>query len=63
MVEALSNEELKQKVDFHDPYIIVANTNLWQNSEVVQSLHFEKGLENVFFIFLTDKNKSPAFSS
>ena len=63
VVEALSNEELKQKVDFHDPYIIVANTNLWQNSEVVQSLHFEKGLENVFFIFLTDKNKSPAFSS
>ncbi len=53
VVEVTNAEELREKAMSVVPYMIVANANLWQ-SEVIKTLQFEKGLENVFFILLAD---------
>ncbi len=57
VVEVINAEELREKAMSVVPYMIVANANLWE-SEVVKTLQFEKGLENVFFILLADNQTS-----
>ena len=57
VVEVTNAEELREKAMSVVPYMIVANANLWE-SEVVKTLRFEKGLENVFFILLADNQTS-----
>lgn len=57
VVEVINAEELREKAMSVVPYMIVANANLWE-SEVVKTLRFEKGLENVFFILLADNQTS-----
>jgi hypothetical protein len=34
--------------------MIITNAQLWERSEVIKALRFEKGLENVFFVLLAD---------
>lgn len=58
VVEVIDAEELHQKAMSVVPYMIVANANLWEQSEALKSLRFEKGLENVFFILLADNHTS-----
>lgn len=66
VVEALDVEELREKAMTVDPYMIIANANLWEQSDTIKTLRFEKGMENVFFILLADndihipENQSPA---
>lgn len=55
VAEALNGEEFREKATRVKPDLVIANANLWQQSEVVQTLRFEKGMENVFFILLADE--------
>ncbi|MEM9540362.1 MAG: response regulator [Cyanobacteria bacterium P01_E01_bin.42] len=55
VAEALDGEEFREKATRVKPDLVIANANLWQQSEVVQTLRFEKGMENVFFILLADE--------
>lgn len=58
VVEVIDAQELHQKAMSVVPYMIVANANLWEQSEALKNLRFEKGLENVFFILLADNQIS-----
>lgn len=58
VVEATDAEQLREKAMSVDPYIIIANANLWERSKVIQNLRFEKGLENVFYFLLADSQAS-----
>jgi signal transduction histidine kinase/CheY-like chemotaxis protein/HAMP domain-containing protein len=55
VVEAIDAQELREKAMSVQPYMIIANANFWERSEVIKTLRFEKGLENVFFILLADR--------
>ncbi|WP_063777337.1 ATP-binding protein [Scytonema millei] len=55
VVEAIDAQELREKAVSVQPYMIIANANFWERSEVIKTLRFEKGLENVFFILLADR--------
>ncbi len=54
VVEAINAEELHEKAMSVEPYMIIVNANLWDRSEVIKTLRFEKGLANPFFILLAD---------
>lgn len=58
VVEAIDAQELREKAMTVQPYMIIANANFWERSEVIKTLRFEKGLENVFFILLADRKDS-----
>jgi PAS domain S-box-containing protein len=58
VVEAIDAQELREKAMSVQPYMIIANANFWERSEVIKTLRFEKGLENVFFILLADRKDS-----
>ncbi|MDV2992976.1 MAG: Sensor histidine kinase RcsC [Chroococcidiopsis sp. SAG 2025] len=57
VVEAIDAQELREKAMSVQPYMIIANANFWERSEVIKTLRFEKGLENVFFILLADRKE------
>ncbi|MGB7519253.1 MAG: DAHL domain-containing protein, partial [Spirulinaceae cyanobacterium] len=57
MVETLNKEKLEEKMT--SPYTYMTKE---KNSELAQSLRFEKGLNNTVFIFLADKNNSASSS-
>lgn len=54
VVEVIDAEELREKAMSVVPYMIITNAHLWERSEVIKALRFEKCLENVFFVLLTD---------
>ncbi|MGD2180404.1 response regulator [Lusitaniella coriacea] len=56
VVEVLDSKELWVKAFSVQPDLIIANANLWQQSESVKTLRFEKGMENVLFILLADEH-------
>lgn len=56
VMEVLDSKELWAKALSIQPDLIIANANLWQQSESVKTLRFEKGMENVLFILLADEN-------
>ena len=49
-IKNLSNKELVEKAIANQPDIIILNSLLSGRKEIVQSLRFEKGLENVLFL-------------
>ena len=56
--EAIDAEQLREKAMSVEPYIIIANANLWERSKAINNLRFEKGLENVFYFLLADSQAS-----
>ncbi|NJM62490.1 MAG: response regulator, partial [Oscillatoriales cyanobacterium RU_3_3] len=55
VTEVLTGEEFRNKVMSVKPDMIIANADVWQKSEIFQSLRFEKDLENTFFLMLGEK--------
>ncbi len=56
--EAIDAEQLREKAMSAEPYIIIANANLWERSKIINNLRFEKGLGNVFYFLLADSQAS-----
>ncbi|WP_234709956.1 response regulator [Kamptonema formosum] len=52
VTEALTGEEFRNKAMSVKPDLIIANADVWQKSEILQALRFEKDLENTFFLML-----------
>ena len=52
VTEALTGEEFRHKAMSVKPDLIIANADVWQKSEILQALRFEKDLENTFFLML-----------
>ncbi|NES24168.1 MAG: response regulator [Symploca sp. SIO3E6] len=52
VTEAFNGQEFQEKMASVSPDLIIANTDLWQQSDVLKTLRFEKGMENVLFILL-----------
>jgi signal transduction histidine kinase/CheY-like chemotaxis protein/peptidoglycan hydrolase-like protein with peptidoglycan-binding domain/HAMP domain-containing protein len=55
VTEVLTGEEFRDKVMSVKPDMVIANADVWQQSEIFQSLRFEKDLENTFFLMLGEK--------
>ncbi|OCQ95592.1 transcriptional regulator [Oscillatoriales cyanobacterium USR001] len=56
VTEALTGEEFRNKAMSVKPDLIIADANIWQKSEIMQTLRFEKDLENTFFLMLGENN-------
>ncbi len=52
VTEAFNGKEFQEKVTAMLPDLIIANADFWQQSDVLKTLRFQKGLENVLFILL-----------
>jgi len=52
VTEALTGEEFRNKAMAVKPDLIIADADVWQKSEILQALRFEKDLENTFFLML-----------
>ncbi|HLO51072.1 MAG TPA: ATP-binding protein [Kamptonema sp.] len=52
VTEALTGEEFRKKAMAVKPDLIIADADVWQKSEILQALRFEKDLENTFFLML-----------
>jgi PAS domain S-box-containing protein len=60
VVEAFNGEEFREKAISVKPDMIIANADFSEKHNIVKTLRFEKGLENVFFLLLADeKNDDP----
>ncbi|HBL59473.1 MAG TPA: hypothetical protein DDZ80_13435 [Cyanobacteria bacterium UBA8803] len=57
VVEAFNGEDFQKKAIAVKPDMIIANAIFSQEPNLVQTLRFEKGLENVFFLLLADEKK------
>ncbi|MGL5061678.1 MAG: ATP-binding protein, partial [Microcoleus sp.] len=55
VTEVLTGEEFSNKIMSVKPDMVIANADVWQKSEIFQSLRFEKDLENTFFLMLGEK--------
>jgi len=58
VTEALNREEFQEKVTSVSPDLIIANADFWQQSDVLKTLRFQKGMENVLFILLAGNRVS-----
>ncbi|MGF1677171.1 MAG: response regulator [Rivularia sp. (in: cyanobacteria)] len=58
VVEASNGEECIEKALSLKPDMIIVDSVLSQEHDLVKTLRFEKGLENLFFILLGDTDKS-----
>lgn len=58
VTEALTGEEFRNKAMSVKPDLIIADANIWQHSEILQALRFEKDLENTFFLMLGENNEN-----
>jgi len=58
VVEVASGEEFLRKAIAVHPDMIIANANLWHEADIVKSLRFEKGMENICFLLLGDDTVS-----
>ncbi|NEP14811.1 MAG: response regulator [Symploca sp. SIO2C1] len=63
VVEVVNAEQLKEKALSVQPDLIIANADFWQQSDVVKTLRFEKGMENVLFILLAGETNHDYRSS
>jgi DNA-binding response OmpR family regulator len=54
VVEAATGQECIEKAMAIGPDMIVLNSVLSEHHEIVKTLRFEKGLENVLFLLLED---------
>ncbi len=54
VVEATDSEDCIEKAISHQPDMIIVDSMLSQRHNLVKTLRFEKGLENVFFVLLGD---------
>jgi hypothetical protein len=54
-VEALSGSECIQKALAEKPDMIIVDSVMSQQHDLVKTLRFEKGLENVLFVLLADR--------
>jgi len=57
VVEALSGSECIQKALAEKPDMIIVDSLLSQQHDLVKTLRFEKGLENVLFVLLADRQE------
>ncbi|NEP12665.1 MAG: response regulator [Symploca sp. SIO2C1] len=55
VTEAFNGKEFQEKVTSVLPDLIIANADFWQQSDLLKTLRFEKGMENVLFILLAGK--------
>lgn len=60
VTEALSGEEFRVQAMLLKPDMVIANADFWQKSKIFQSLRFEKGLENTYFLLLGDQKVDPS---
>ncbi len=56
VVEARDSEDCIEKAISHQPDMIIVDSMLSQQHNLVKTLRFEKGLENVFFVLLGDSH-------
>lgn len=63
VTEVLTGEEFRNKVMSVKPDMVIANADVWQKSEIFQSLRFEKDLENTFFLMLGEKAADPSIQA
>lgn len=63
VTEVLTGEEFRNKVMSVKPDMIIANADVWQKSEIFQSLRFEKDLENTFFLMLGETAADPSIQA
>jgi PAS domain S-box-containing protein len=63
VTEVLTGEEFRHKVMSVKPDMVIANADVWQKSEIFQSLRFEKDLENTFFLMLGETAADPSIQA
>jgi CheY-like chemotaxis protein len=57
VVEALSGPECIQKALQEQPDMIIVDSVMSQQNDLVKTLRFEKGMENVFFVLLAGQSQ------
>lgn len=58
-VEAATDDtELMEKVLKTQPDLVIANAQFWENSKAVKTLKFQKGLENLLFLLVSQQERS-----
>lgn len=56
VIQVFSGEDFKEKALSLKPDMIIVNSELSERYNIVKTLRFEKGLENVFFLLLANEN-------
>jgi len=55
VIEVFDGEDFKEKAISVKPDMIIVNSELSERYNIVKTLRFEKGLENVFFLLLANE--------
>ncbi|OLP17975.1 transcriptional regulator [Leptolyngbya sp. 'hensonii'] len=55
VVEIMTGEEFKERVQTLQPDMIIADADFWTQSEIVRSLQYEKGMQNISLLLLRSK--------